>query len=52
MLLAENRIDLPAMSYRQPFPDFSVNGVLMGPTMGHAMGGVMCDGSCNGWGHV
>ena len=23
----------------------------MGPTMGHAMGGVMCDGSCSGWGH-
>ena len=20
--------------------------------MGHAMGGVMCDGSCNRWGHV
>ena len=26
--------------------------LLMGPTMGHVMGGVMCDGSCNGWGHV
>ena len=24
----------------------------MGPTMGHAMGGVMCDGSYNGWGHM
>ena len=22
------------------------------PTMGHAMGVVTCDGSCNGWGHV
>ena len=46
------RFSPPGTSHRHQFPDFSANGVLTGPTMGHAMGGVMYDGSCNGWGHV
>ena len=61
------KVDPPGRSHRQWFSDFSVNGVVMGPTMGPTMSGPKSMGhsamgqwapylwhgsSINGWGHV